>query len=134
MRGQRTGKNNGAKFRGLKIIILKNNEYDYSSNRKAASKIREFKDLLAKAKAEHAKTNECRIENRLEDEGIVNPPAERIDNVGENTMDNMQDRIDQLSPASTTLSLMHSELREILGAIHIVEQEGQKPEQQIMLL
>ena len=78
-RGQKTGKNNGAKFKGVKIIILKNNGYEYSSNTKARSAINEFKELLVRARAENAKTNKGKIEKKLEEEGIVNPPVELVD-------------------------------------------------------
>ena len=133
-RGQRTGKNNGAKFKGVKIIMLKNNEYEYSSNTKARSAINEFKELLGRTRAEHARTKEGKTEKKLEEEGIGNPPVELIESVQENTLDHIQERIDELSPASSTLSLTHSELREMPGGIHIEEQEGQTPEQQITLL
>ena len=42
--------------------------------------------------------------------------------------------MNKLSPASSTLYLTHSELREMPGAIPIEEKEGQTPEQQITLL
>ena len=42
---QRTGKNNGAKFKGAKNIVFKNGEYEYSSNVKARSTINDFKQL-----------------------------------------------------------------------------------------
>ena len=59
---------------------------------------------------------------------------ELIENVHEKILDRIQERIDQLSPAISTLSLTHSELREMPGAIHIDEQEGQTPEQETTLL
>ena len=59
---------------------------------------------------------------------------ELIESVHENILDRIQERIDQLSPARSTLSLTHSELREMPGAIHIDEKEGQTPEQEITLL
>ena len=52
---QKTGKNNAAKFRGVKILILKNGKYEYSKNEaaKIQSTIRDFLDILGKAKIEH---------------------------------------------------------------------------------
>ena len=131
---QRTGKNNGAKFKNVKIIIIKNNEYEYSSNIKARSAINEFKELLSKAQAEHAKTNKGKIEKTLRDEGIADPPVELVESVYENTLESLEERIEQLTPASSTLSLTHSEIREMPGSLHIEEQEGQTPKQQITLL
>ena len=78
---QRTCKNNGAKFKNVKIIIIKNNEFGYSSNIKARSAINEFKELLSKAQAEHAITNEGKIEKTLRDEDIADPPMELVESI-----------------------------------------------------
>ena len=116
------------------MLIIKNNEYEYSSNIKARSAINEFKELLSKAQAEHPINNEGKIEKTLRDEGIADPPMELVESVHQNTLERLEERIEQLTPASSTLSLTHSEIREMPGSLHIEEQEGQTPEQQIALL
>ena len=69
---QRTGKNNGAKYKGVKILILKDGEYTFSSSadKKIRNTITEFKATVEKAKAEHANTAVGETENQFEDAGV----------------------------------------------------------------
>ena len=66
---QRSGKNNGAKYKGVKIIVVKDGRYEYSTNsaEKTMQTIAEFKATLEKAKAEHEKTAIGDTEKRLEE-------------------------------------------------------------------
>ena len=72
---QRTGKNNGAKYKGVKIVILKDGEYTFSTSveKKIRNTITEFRATLEKAKAEHANTAVGETENQFEDAGVENP-------------------------------------------------------------
>ena len=137
---QRTGKNNGAKYKGVKIFVLKNGEYDYStnSNKRTTDTIKEFKQTLEKAKAEHAKTLDGQTEKRLEeDEGVTNPSSEHSESIRANTTERVEeqieDNIDKII-SSDKLYLTEAELREYRGTLDIDKQQGQTVEQQIDLL
>ena len=73
-----------------------------------------------------------------EDFEVVNLPEELIQSIHENTLDRIHERseenINQLSSASSKISLTDTELCEMGGALYIDEQEGQTKEQQIELL
>ena len=66
---QRSGKNNGAKYKGVKIIVMTDGRYEYLSNSsgKTTQAIDEFKATLEKAKAEHEKTAIGDTEKQLRD-------------------------------------------------------------------
>ena len=68
----RSGKNNGAKYKGVKIIVTKDGRYEYSSNstEKTTQAIAEFKATLEKAKAEHEKTAIGDTEKQFRDFGV----------------------------------------------------------------
>ena len=68
----RLGKNNGAKYNKVKIIVTKDGRYEYSSSsdKKTTQAIAEFKATLEKAKAKHAKTAIGDMEKQLEDFGV----------------------------------------------------------------
>ena len=52
----KNNKINGATYKGKKILILKDEELRYSTDKTKAPLINEFKELLKKADAEHQKT------------------------------------------------------------------------------
>ena len=68
----RTKNNNGAKYKGVKIIVMNDGKYEYSSNssKKTTQAIAEFKAMLEKAKAEHAKTAIGETEKQFRDFGV----------------------------------------------------------------
>ena len=70
----RSGKNNGAKYKGVKIIVTKDERYEYSSSsdKKTTQTIAEFKATLEKAKAEHEKTAIGDTEKQFRDLGVKN--------------------------------------------------------------
>ena len=73
--GQRTGKNNGAKYKGVKIIVVKDGEYamSTSADKKTRNAITEFESTLEKAKLEHANTAVDETENQFEEAGVDDP-------------------------------------------------------------
>ena len=136
---QRTGKNNGAKYKGGKIIVLKNGNFDYSTNtnKRTTDTIREFKLTLEKAKVEHAKTLDGQTEQSLENEGVINPSSEHSESIRANTTERVEERIeDNLDKiiSGEKLYLTEAELREFRGALDIDKQQGQTVEQQLDLL
>ena len=137
---QRTKKNNGAKYKGVKILVLKNGEYDYSTNtnKRTTDTIREFKQTLEKAKAEHDKTLDGQTEKRLEeDEGVTNPSSEHSESIRANTTERVEEQIEENIDeiiSSDKLYLTEAELREYRGTLDIDKQQGQTVEQQLDLL
>ena len=49
----KSGKINGATYKGKKILILKNGKMEYSTDKSKAQYVNEFKGLLKKAHVEH---------------------------------------------------------------------------------
>ena len=90
---KRNGKNNGAKYKGVKIIVLKGGKYEYSEsiNKKTTDTIKEFKQTLERAKAEHAKTLDGQTEQSLEEEGVTSPTAEHSESIRANTTERVRD-------------------------------------------
>ena len=136
---QRTGKNNGAKYKGVKILVLKNGEYDYSTNtnKKTTDTIKEFKQTLEKAKAEHAKTLDGQTEQSLKDEGVTSPTSEHSESIRANTTERVEEQIEDNMDkiiSSEKLYLTEAELREFRGILDIDKQQGQTVEEQLDLL
>ena len=94
----RTGKNNSAKYKGVKIIVVKDGEYamSTSADKKTRNTITEFESTLEKAKAEHAKTAVGETENQFEDAGVDDPSQEDVDSVLSDVEERLSDRFEEL--------------------------------------
>ena len=77
---------NGATYKGKKILILKDGERRYSTDKTKAPLVNEFKELLKRADAEHQKTPTPIAEKRA---GVDLPQ-----NVMNNIIEDVNDRID----------------------------------------
>ncbi|CAB3979210.1 uncharacterized transposon-derived [Paramuricea clavata] len=64
---------NGATFKDVKIIILKNLKMIYSTDKSKESAVNEYKELIRKAKIEHSKTPAAAVEERLEQQNLDAP-------------------------------------------------------------
>ena len=134
-----TGKNNGANYKGVKIIVLKGGKYEYSDskNKKITDTIKEFKQTLERAKAEHEKTLDGQTEKSLEEEGVNSPTSEHSESIRANTTERVREQIEENIDkiiSSDKLYLTEAELREYRGALDIDKQQGQTVEQQLDLL
>ena len=91
---QRTGNNNGAKYKGVKIIVVKDGEYTFSTSadKKTRNAITDFKATLEKAKAEHAKTAVGETEKQFEDVGVENLSQEDVYSVLSDVEERLSDR------------------------------------------
>ena len=61
----KSGKINGATYKGKKILILRNGRIEYSTDRSIARYVNEFKDLLKKADIEHRRTPAVIVERHI---------------------------------------------------------------------
>ena len=95
---QRTGNNNGAKYKGVKIIVVKDGKYEYSSSadKKTRNTITEYKATLEKAKLEQAKTAVGETEKQFEDAGVDDPTQEDVDAVLSDVEEHPSDRFEEL--------------------------------------
>ena len=136
---QRTGKNNGAKYKGVKILILKDGEYTFSSSvdKKIKNTITEFKATLEKAKAEHAKTAVAETEKQFEDAGVENPSQEDVDFVLSDVEEQLNDRFEELKDEVLEIRrgrLTKAEVDALIGVFSFDRTQKMTPEEQIKFL
>ena len=109
---------NGATYKGKKILILKDGEIRYSTDRTKAPLVNEFKELLKRAYAEHQKTPTPIAEKRA---GVDLPQ-----NVMNNIIVDVNDRIDseidrRFDEISSSTEITANELRELRGTLYARE-------------
>ena len=139
---QRSGKNNGAKYKGVKIIVMKDGRYEYSTNsaEKTTNTIVEFKVTLEKAKAEHEKTAIGDVERQLEDFGSLG-----VEDVSQDDVVSILSSIEeQLSNRFAELEddvlevrrggLTKAEVDELIGVLSFDRTGTMSPEDQIKTL
>ena len=142
---QRSGKNNGAKYKGVKIIVMTDGRYEYSSNSsgKTTQAIEEFKATLEKAKAEHEKTAIGDTEKQLRDfGGFASPGAEDISQ--EDAVSILSSIEEQLSNRFAEIEddvlevrrggLTKAEVDELIGVLSFDRTGTMSPEDQIKTL
>ena len=103
------------KFDGVKIIILKKNEFKFSENVKFGSKINEFENLAREARKEHERTGFSDIEEEIPGvyvddehaESILSDSLERLD-------EEISDRSDRIVPL-----LSENEAQEFTGLLKV---------------
>ena len=86
----KSGKINGATYKGKNILILRNGKIEYSTEHSNARYVNEFKDLLRKADAEHRKTPAVIVERHTNDD----VSQEAMDNIIENVGERIESEID----------------------------------------
>ena len=135
---QRSGKNNGAKFKGVKIIVIKDGRYEYSSNsnEKTTQAIAEFKATLEKAKAEHAKTAIGETEKQFNDAG-VDLSQEDIVSVLSSIEEQLSSRLIDLEDSALEIrkgGLTKAEVDELIGVLSFDRTGNMTTEDQIKTL
>ena len=111
---------NGATYKGKKILILKDGELRYSTDKTKAPLVNEFKELLRRADAEHQKTPTPIAEKRA---GV-----DLTQNVMNNIIEDVNDRIDseidrRFDKISSNTEITANELRELRGTLYAGENE-----------
>ena len=92
------GEVNGFTFEGVKFFVKKGKGFNYSENKLLQSHVNEFKNLILEAQLEHEKTSTASIEKVLEEnQGINNPPDDLIESIEENVLDNVEERLVDLT-------------------------------------
>ena len=136
---QRTGKNNGAKYKGVKIIVVKDGEYamSTSADKKIRNTITEFKATLEKAKLEHANTAVGETENQFEDAGVENPSQEDVDFVLSDVEERLSDRFEELKDEVLEVrrgGLTKAEVDALIGVLSFDRTQKMTPQEQIKFL
>ena len=109
---------NGATYKGKKILILKDGELRYSTDKTKASLVNEFKELLRRAGAEHRKTPTPIAEKRAG----VDLPQNVMNNIIEDVNDRIDSEIDRrFDEISSNTEITANELRELRGTLYARE-------------
>ena len=135
----RTGKNNGAKYKGVKIIVTKGERYEYSSSsdRKTTRAIEEFKDTLEKAKAEHENTAIGDTEKQFRDFGVENVSQEDVVSILSSIEEQLSNRLNELEDDVLEVrrgGLTKAEVDELIGVLSFDRTGTMSPEDQIKTL
>ena len=138
----RSKKNNGAKYKGVKIIVTKDGRYEYSSSsdKKTTQAIAEFKATLEKAKAEHEKTAIGDVEKQLEDFGslgVDNVSQEEVVSILSNVEERLSNRLNELQDDALEVrrgGLTKAEVDELIGILSFDRTQNTSPEDQIKTL
>ena len=142
---QRSGKNNGAKFKGVKIIVVKDGRYEYSSNsnEKTTQAIAEFKATLEKAKTEHGKTAVKRFfeigetEKQFNDAGVDDISQEDVVSVLSSIEEQLSSRLVELEDSVLEVrrgGLTKAEVDELIGVLSFDRTGNMSSEDQIKTL
>ena len=135
----RSGKNNGAKYKGVKIIITKDGRYEYSSSsdKKTTQAIEEFKATLEKAKAEHEKTAIGDTEKQFRDLGVEDLSQEEVVSILSDVEERLSNRLNELQDDALEVrrgGLTKAEVDEIIGVLSFDRTGTMSPEDQIKTL
>ena len=121
---QSTGKNNGAKYKGVKIIVVKDGEYAMSTS--ADKKIRNtITDLVGET------------ENQFEDAGVENPSQEDVDSVLSDVEERLSDRFEELKDEVLEVrrgGLTKAEVDALIGVLSFDRTQKMTPQEQIKFL
>ena len=136
---QRTGKNNGAKYKGVKIIVVKDGEYamSTSADKKTRNTITEFESTLEKEKLEHAKTAVGETENQFEDAGVDDPSQEDVDSVLSDVEERLSEWFEELKDEVLEIrmgGLTKAEVDALIGVLSFDRTQKMTPEEQIKFL
>ena len=136
---QRSGKNNGAKSKGVKIIVVKDRRYKYSSNsnEKTTQAIAEFKATLDKAKAEHGKTAIGETEKQFNDAGVDDISQEDVVSVLSSIEEQLSSRLVELEDSVLEVrrgGLTKAEVDELIGVLSFDRTGNMSPEDPIKTL
>ena len=136
---QQSGKNNGARFKGVKIIVVKDGRYEYStnSNRETTQAIAEFKATLEKAKAEHAKTAIGETEKQFAEADVTDISEEDVISVLDNIEDQLSEIFEELESEVLEVrkgGLTHAEVDELIGVVAFDRTGNMSPTDQIKTL
>jgi hypothetical protein len=119
-------KNNGATFKDVKIIFLKNGKRIYSTDKNKESAVNEYKELIRKAKIEHSKTPAAAVEERPKQQNL-DTPQELVDHVLANVIQRMDDELSNQSEAiSKSVVITENELRELRGILNVKGNSGKE--------
>ena len=136
---QRSGKNNGAKYKGVKIIVMTDGRYEYSSNSsgKTTQAIEEFKTTLEKAKAEHEKTAIGDTEKQFNDAGVEDISQEDAVSILSSIEEQLSNRFAELEDGTLEVrrgGLTKAEVDELIGVLSFDRTGTMSPEDQIKTL
>ena len=128
----RSGKNNGARYKGEKIIVTKDERYEYSSSsdKKTTQAIVEFKATLEKAKAEHDKTAIGDTEKQFRDFGVDNVSQEDAVSILSSIEEQLSNRLNELEDDILEVrrgGLTKAEVDELIRVCHSTELEICRP-------
>ena len=115
MTDRRTGKISGAKFDGVKIIILEKGRFTFSKNVKFQPKIAEFNDLAEKAKEEHEKTAIGFLEEKNDKITVDDQTAKSVLN---DSIEEVEERVSTIEENIVPL-LTENEIREFRGILNV---------------
>ena len=114
---------NGATYKNKRILILKDGELRYSTDKTKASLVAEFKELLRKADIEHQKTPTPIAEKRAG----VDLPQNVMNNIKENVGDRLDSEIDRrFDEISSSTEITENELRELRGSLYEKEEQSEE--------
>ena len=131
---QRSGKNNGAKYKGTKIIVVKDGEYKFSTSadKKTRNAVEDFKTVLEKAKIEHGKTAAAEVEEHFDEATF-----EDVDSILSEVEDQLSDRIEKLQDKVLEIrrgGLTKAEVDALIGVLAFDKTQKMTPEEQIKFL
>ena len=131
---QCSGKNNGAKYKGTKIIVVKDGEYVFSTSmdKKTRNAITEFKTILEKAKIEHGKTAVAQVEEQLEEATF-----EDVDSILSQVKDQLSDRLEEIQDEVLEIrrgGLTKAEVDALIGVLSFDKTQKMTREEQIKFL
>ena len=134
---RRLGKNNGAKYKGVKIIVMNDGRYEYSSNSsgKTTRVIEEFKATLEKAK--HEKTAIGDTEKQFRDIGVEDVSQEDAVSILSSIEERLSNRLAELEDDILEVrrgGLTKAEVDEIIGVLAFDRTGNMSPEDQIKTL
>ena len=114
---------NGATYKGKKILILRNGELRYSTDKTKAPLVNEFKELLKKAYAEHQKTPTPIAERRAG----VDLPQNVMNNIIGDVNERINSEIDRrFEEILSSTEITANELRELRGALYAKDGLGEE--------
>ena len=119
----KNGKINGATYKGKNNLILKNGKMEYSTDKSKTQYVKEFKELLKKAHAEHQKTPAALVEKHVG----VDIPQYVVDDITSNVSERIEAEIsDIMSDISNNVELTDNELREFRGILDVKKDSGEE--------
>ena len=131
---QRTKENNGATYKGRKILVLKKGKYEYSANKNAKTvrAITDFKATLEKAKEEHSKTAAAQVEEQLEEATF-----EDVSSILDEVEDQLSDRLEEIQDEVLEIrrgGLTKAEVDVLIGVLSFDKTQKMTPDEQIKFL